>query len=350
MNYFLGIDGSGHLVADFEEGAAGASPGLNHPVTGAKVLATNTWYHAAATYDGSKWRLYVNGVLDRQLAVGRPVRFDSIQRASIASAQDSAGTAAGFFNGTIDEVRIWNVARSASAILSAMNSPLTSASGLVARWGIDEGTGTTVGDSSGSSATGTARNGPVWVPGAPALNATTNQPPVANAGQDIAITMPVAASLNGQVTDDVPSSVSSTWSKFSGPGTVTFGNVGQLVTTASFSTSGTYVLRLTATDGQFTATDDVTIQVNAAVPVNQPPVVNAGPDGSDYVAGCVDAERIGHRRQPSGRAADFSWSQTSGQVVILATRRLPPHRRRFRSLERRAALARATACCRRPTP
>jgi hypothetical protein len=108
MNYFLGIDGSGHLVADFEEGAAGASPGLNHPVTGAKVLATNTWYHAAATYDGSTWRLYVNGVLDRQLTVGRPVRFDSIQRASIASAQDSAGTAAGFFNGTIDEIEFFH--------------------------------------------------------------------------------------------------------------------------------------------------------------------------------------------------------------------------------------------------
>ena len=35
INYFLGIDASsGQLVADFEEGAAGTSPGLNHPITG----------------------------------------------------------------------------------------------------------------------------------------------------------------------------------------------------------------------------------------------------------------------------------------------------------------------------
>src|SRR6185295_6479901 len=35
MNWFLGIRGTdGVLVADFEEGAAGASPGLNHPVAG----------------------------------------------------------------------------------------------------------------------------------------------------------------------------------------------------------------------------------------------------------------------------------------------------------------------------
>ena len=32
MNYFLGIDAtSGKLVADFEEGASGTNPGLNHP-------------------------------------------------------------------------------------------------------------------------------------------------------------------------------------------------------------------------------------------------------------------------------------------------------------------------------
>ena len=35
MNYFLGIRASdGVLVADFEEGAAGATPGLNHPIVG----------------------------------------------------------------------------------------------------------------------------------------------------------------------------------------------------------------------------------------------------------------------------------------------------------------------------
>ena len=38
FNYFLGINTAGTspvLAADFEEGAAGASPGLNHPLSGA---------------------------------------------------------------------------------------------------------------------------------------------------------------------------------------------------------------------------------------------------------------------------------------------------------------------------
>ena len=35
INYFFGIDqSSGKLVADFEEGAGGPNPALNHPVTG----------------------------------------------------------------------------------------------------------------------------------------------------------------------------------------------------------------------------------------------------------------------------------------------------------------------------
>jgi hypothetical protein len=49
----------------------------------------------------------------------------------------------------------------------------------------------------------------------------------------------------------------------SGPGTTTFGNVNAVDTTATFSTSGTYVLRLSATDGQLSASDDVTVVVQA---------------------------------------------------------------------------------------
>ena len=43
MNFFLGIDASGHLAADFEEGASGPSPGLNHPVSGAATVAMDTF-------------------------------------------------------------------------------------------------------------------------------------------------------------------------------------------------------------------------------------------------------------------------------------------------------------------
>ena len=95
-----------------------------------------------------------------------------------------------------------------------------------------------------------------------------NAAPTVNAGTDQTITLPSAANLSGTVTDDglpnPPAAVTTTWSKVSGPGTVTFGNANAVTTTATFSTSGTYVLRLTASDSALQATDDVQITVNAA--------------------------------------------------------------------------------------
>lgn len=61
--------------------------------------------------------------------------------------------------------------------------------------------------------------------------------------------------------------VTTTWSKVSGPGTVTFANASAVSTTATFSSSGTYTLRLTGTDGTTTQTDDVVITVNPSAVV-----------------------------------------------------------------------------------
>ncbi|MFZ2404638.1 MAG: putative Ig domain-containing protein, partial [Methylobacter sp.] len=103
-----------------------------------------------------------------------------------------------------------------------------------------------------------------------------NQAPVVNAGLDQSISLPNNATLSGTVTDDglpANSSVTSTWSKSSGPGAVSFANAQALNTTASFSEAGTYMLRLTADDGNLAAFDEVTITVNAANAANVAPVL-----------------------------------------------------------------------------
>jgi PKD repeat protein len=98
--------------------------------------------------------------------------------------------------------------------------------------------------------------------------ASVNQPPVVNAGSNQTITLPAAANLNGTVTDDglpnPPGAVTVTWSKDSGPGTVTFANPAAKVTTATFSAAGTYVLKLTASDSALTASASTAVTVNAA--------------------------------------------------------------------------------------
>jgi hypothetical protein len=61
-----------------------------------------------------------------------------------------------------------------------------------------------------------------------------------------------------------PATVTTTWSKVSGPGTVTFANPSAKVTTATFSTAGTYVLQLTGSDGALSASDTAQVTVSAA--------------------------------------------------------------------------------------
>ena len=95
-----------------------------------------------------------------------------------------------------------------------------------------------------------------------------NQAPSVNAGPDQTVTLPNSAVLNGTVSmmdcRIRPATVTTTWIKFSGPGMVTFGNANAVDTTASFSSSGTYVLRLNGNDSGLAASDDVTITVNPA--------------------------------------------------------------------------------------
>ena len=100
------------------------------------------------------------------------------------------------------------------------------------------------------------------------LEANANQAPTVSAGTDQTVTLPNAAVLTGTATDDglpnPPAAMTYTWSVSSGPGTVTFSAPGALSTTASFSTSGSYVLRLAASDGALTSSDLVGVTVNPA--------------------------------------------------------------------------------------
>src|SRR5438046_590544 len=116
------------------------------------------------------------------------------------------------------------------------------------------------------------------VPAAPSAHAQLPPPPqlpgvnlapVVNAGLDQVITLPGIATLTGAAIDDglpIPPVLTTTWSQVSGPGTVSFSNPGALISTATFSESGAYVLRLTASDGALAAIDDVAVTVNPAVP------------------------------------------------------------------------------------
>ena len=84
-----------------------------------------------------------------------------------------------------------------------------------------------------------------------------------------------AISVAGSVTDDGPASnLRTRWEKASGPGMVVLDDPAALNSIARFSEAGSYVLRLTASDGEHTAAD--TVRVVAAAPqLNWRPLLDA---------------------------------------------------------------------------
>ena len=152
-----------------------------------------------------------------------------------------------------------------------------------------------------------------------------NVAPTVLAGPDQPIELPAAATLAGIVGDDgLPpgGAVTSTWTMVSGLGTVAFADAHAASTTATFSAAGTYVLRLSATDGDLSASDDVTIIVNEGPGSNHAPglpALVAPENGAPRVRGPVtlkvsaadaegDALRVTYygRPKPADVRGDFT--------------------------------------------
>jgi hypothetical protein len=82
----------------------------------------------------------------------------------------------------------------------------------------------------------------------------------------------VPSPLAGSVTN----AAGSTWSKASGPGTVSFANAANPATTATFSTPGSYSLRLAASNSLALVSRDVAVTVVATAPHLGSPLVTNG--------------------------------------------------------------------------
>ncbi len=96
----------------------------------------NQWHHIATTYDGANMKIYIDGILENTLA------------ATGALLASTAPLGIGYnysvgnypFIGKIDEVRIWNVARTISQITATMNNSLAgNETGLAAYYNFNGG-------------------------------------------------------------------------------------------------------------------------------------------------------------------------------------------------------------------
>ena len=166
----LGIDAAGHLFFMGSD-STGNDHGLyenQYALVSPAALPTGTWEHVAFTKSGGALTLYVGGVAvdkvtaDMSFAISGPaVAF----RIGARVASDGSSVSDGFA-GDLDEVRVWNVARTASELTASMKTPILAGSAafpsLVGSWRFDEGVGTTTADATGKLP-GTLVAGPTWL-------------------------------------------------------------------------------------------------------------------------------------------------------------------------------------------
>jgi hypothetical protein len=149
------------------------------------------------------------------------------------------------------------------------------------------------------------------------VSAGANAAPVAQAGNDVTITLPVASVvLNGSATDSDGTIASYQWTKVSG-GAATLTGASTASLTAAALVQGSYTFRLTVTDNQgATHADDVVVTVNP-VASGTAPVANAGTDKivqlpKDYV------NLVGSGTDADGTVASYQWTKVSGPACTLA--------------------------------
>ncbi|MGB0403595.1 MAG: LamG-like jellyroll fold domain-containing protein [Salibacteraceae bacterium] len=167
------------------------------------TLPLNEWVHFAGTYDGTNMRLYMNGVLqDTDAKSGNIDYSTSPLDARIGQYYDDNESEE--FNGVIDELRIWDVARSQTQIRDNMCQKLAGdESGLLAYYRMDNASGTSLSELTSNGLTGTLNNmnNTDWIlSGAAIGDASTNLYTGAWAGQSVSL-----ASLNNKGTFEVNS-------------------------------------------------------------------------------------------------------------------------------------------------
>jgi hypothetical protein len=147
-------------------GLMGGNYDWGSTVWGSTSVNDGQWHHVAGVYDYSASRvyLYVDGSTDGPNSV-RIGYGDISTNGFNVCIGENAQMRGRYWNGLIDDVRIYPIALTATQILSMANLKPPSIS-MVAHWRLNESTGTIANDSSGNSHTGILQySNPTWEPG-----------------------------------------------------------------------------------------------------------------------------------------------------------------------------------------
>ena len=156
--YLLKLQNSNNVEARFRN-----SSGTSFDILANNLLDFNQWQHLAFTYDGSNIHLYKNGVLISSTPANGTITQTS-QSFKIGSL-DWNGT--GFFmNGSLDEIRLWDITLSQNTISNWMCTEITNLhpnyNNLAGYWRLNEGVGTSTADLSLNGNIGTLIGAVQW--------------------------------------------------------------------------------------------------------------------------------------------------------------------------------------------
>lgn len=111
-------EGTGNLYVVHNRGNGGTLQGVFTPYTHSGV-----WCHVAVVYNGSTVSIYLDGVLANSAAIATPV-MTANSNIAFGVLASNAFPWAQTFNGTLDEIRVWDDALSTNDIQSNMNNCL----------------------------------------------------------------------------------------------------------------------------------------------------------------------------------------------------------------------------------
>lgn len=158
--------------------------------------------------------------------------------------------------------------------------------------------------------------------------ASTNQAPTANAGNDQTVNTNTQVTLTGAGSDpNTGDTLTYTWTQVSNSApTVTLGGTGR-IRTFTPSTAGTYVFTLTVSDGTLSATDNVTVTVNQQQQLHTAPEVAAAAAPSPLLAASATPSvavqtnvtlRVTVQKLYDGATvSSYLWEQTSPASPLL---------------------------------
>lgn len=144
-----------------------------------------------------------------------------------------------------------------------------------------------------------------------------NTPPVAKAGNDQQIRLPVnTVTLNGASSTDSDGSITAyTWTKISGPDKFTIEEANKVSTKISGLIEGIYVFRLTVTDNKNAKShDDVKVTVLEALNTN--PIANAGPDQEIRLPKNSATLNGTKSTDSDGSISNYQWTKVSGPAIF----------------------------------